>query len=494
MKQKRSIFYGAIMLTGVNLLLRFISTGFQVYLSGRIGPSGIGLLQLVLSVGMLAMTAGMGGIRTATMYLSAEEVGKKTPKNLRWVLSGCFTYSLIFSGTVSLLLYYFAPVIAEHWIGDLQVCDALRLFALFLPVSCACGVMSGYFTARGKIGTLSAVQIAEQLCSMGVTIALLTLWAGNDSALVCQSVITGSGAGACLTLILLSICSRSLACPSGKAIPMTKRLIKTAVPLAVADDLKVGINTVENLMVPKRLALYSAVKDPLAAFGIVTGMVFPVLMFPAAILFSLAELLIPEMARCRSAGSEKRIRYLTVKSLRVALLYACLFAGVMFLVAEPLCVALYNNTEAGKYLQMFTLLIPMLYCDAITDAIIKGLGQQTACVRYNILTSSLDVIFLFLLLPRYGMAGYFASFLITHLINFILSLRRLLKITALPFSVHKPVLILLSAGIALFICSFAPGTVAKAVTFPAVFVSLLVLMNVIGKRDFVWIAKLIKAA
>ena len=55
------------MLTGVNLLLRFVGTSFQVYLSSRIGAAGIGLLQLVMSVGGLTMVAGMGGIRTATM-------------------------------------------------------------------------------------------------------------------------------------------------------------------------------------------------------------------------------------------------------------------------------------------------------------------------------------------------------------------------------------------------------------------------------------------
>ena len=70
------------MLTGVNLLLRFVGTSFQVYLSGRIGASGIGLLQLVMSVGGLAMVAGIGGIRTATMYLTAEELGKNRPHNV----------------------------------------------------------------------------------------------------------------------------------------------------------------------------------------------------------------------------------------------------------------------------------------------------------------------------------------------------------------------------------------------------------------------------
>ena len=63
------------MLTVVNLLLRFAGTSFHVYLSGRIGAAGIGLLQLVMSVGSLAMVAGIGGIRTATIYLTAEELG-----------------------------------------------------------------------------------------------------------------------------------------------------------------------------------------------------------------------------------------------------------------------------------------------------------------------------------------------------------------------------------------------------------------------------------
>ena len=65
------IFYSALLLTGVNLLLRLAGTTFQVYLSSRIGPAGIGLLQLTLSVGSMAMVAGMAGIRTVAMYLTA---------------------------------------------------------------------------------------------------------------------------------------------------------------------------------------------------------------------------------------------------------------------------------------------------------------------------------------------------------------------------------------------------------------------------------------
>ena len=109
MRRTGTMFYSALLLTGANLALRMVSMGFQVYLSGQIGAAGIGLLQLVLSVSMLAMTAGMGGIRTSAMYLTAEEVGSGRWQGVRRVLSACFLYSFFFSTAVALLVWFCAP-------------------------------------------------------------------------------------------------------------------------------------------------------------------------------------------------------------------------------------------------------------------------------------------------------------------------------------------------------------------------------------------------
>ncbi len=491
LSRKMPIFYSAMMLTGVNLLLRLVSTSFQVYISGRIGAAGIGLLQLVLSVGMLAMTAGMAGVRTATMYLTAEERGRGTPQNFTWVLSGCFTYSIICSGTVAAALYYFAPVIAENWIGDTRTLAAVRAFATFLPVSCLCGVMIGYFTGMNRIGTLAGVEIAEQLISMAITMSVLSLWAGEDPGRACLSIVVGSGLGSCFTVLSLLLLSK-YGQTKGERVHIRGRLLRVAVPLALADDLKSGISTTENLMVPKRLALFPGTDEPLALFGTVCGMVFPVLMFPAAILFGLAELLIPELARCAAAGSKKRIGYLVKRSLRVALLYGCFFGGLLYLLAIPLCQRIYHSEEAGRQLRIYAILCPILYCDAITDAMTKGLGQQTACVRYNILTSAMDVVFLYILLPRYGMSGYFISFLITHLLNFVLSLRRLLRITELAIDWSIPMRCLSALLLAVSVAGISVGVVFQAGSFAIMFAIFLFFLKVLSKEDIFWLNGLIK--
>lgn len=478
-----------MLLTLVNLLLRFVSTSFQVFLSGKIGAAGIGLLQLVLSVGSLALTVGMGGIRTATMYLCAEVVGQKRKENMAWVLSGCLLYSIGLSSLVGFLLYYFAPQLAVGWIGDAGTTTAIRLLAGFLPVNCLCGVMVGYYTGVNRIGTLAAVEVAEQFFSMAATVLLLTFWAGTSPARACQAVIMGSGMGACLTLALLVILKKKDAA-AGKRISIRRKLWDTAVPLAIADNAKAGISTTENLMVPKRLALSPGTTSPLAAFGMVCGMVFPVLMFPAAILYGLAELLIPELARCNAAGSTGRIRHLTERSLLLALIYGCFCGGLLFLSADVLCVKLYKTAEAGKYLRWFAILAPMLYCDAIVDAMTKGLGKQKICVRYNIITSALDVILLYLLLPRYGMAGYFFSFLVTHLINFALSIRLLLKMVGKIIDLRTVIFCILSAILGVLAAQRIPETF-KFASFAAVFVPLLLLLGIVDKEDILWVKGLL---
>ena len=487
MRRTMPIFYSALMLTGVNLLLRVVSTSFQVFLSGRIGASGIGLLQLVLSIGSLAMTAGIAGIRTTAMYLTAEELGKGRPGHVTWVISGCTIYSLFFSCCIGSGLYIFAPLLAQHWIGDARAMESIRLFASFLPVCCLTGVMVGYFTAANRIGTLAAVEVAEQAISMAVTVGLLYFWVGNNPEKACIAVVTGSGIGACLTLICLIVLRTREGAPTANRILIAQRLKQTALPLALADDLKAGITTTENLMVPKRLALFPGTTNSLALFGTICGMVFPLLMFPACILYGLTELLIPELARCNATGSAIRIQYLVRRSLRIAMLYGAICSGVLFLCSHSICIKLYHSPEAGNYLRWFSLLAVMLYCDIITDAIIKGLGQQKYSVRYNIITSLMDLALLYVLLPRYGVPGYFLSFVVTHAVNFILSLRRLIKITGqkLPYSI--PILTTSAIIGSIYAAQFFDNPFLRASAFVALLFSLLSLLGILKKEDFLWL-------
>lgn len=439
MRKSTSILGGAILLTAANLLLRLISIGFNVFLSAKIGAEGLGLLQLISTVGVFAMLAGTSGVRVAAMYLAAEEFGHRRVGGVREAMRVCLRAGLLISAVAGLLLFLLSDFFAGTLLRDTRAVMSLRVMGLLLPFSCLCGIMTGYFTACARIPQLVVIEIAERLLSVLLTSVMLVVWAKDDLAKACCAITLGSSVGCVFDFFLLYFMYRRdihSVPPAKEPLHMGKRLLRLCVPLALNDYLRAGLTTAEQLLIPIGLARYGGSSaEAMASYGTIHAMVFPVLMFPAAILYSVSDLLVPELSRSRAAGRELRILDLTDKCLRMEMLFAAAVSGFFFLYGDALGALLYGSAEAGRYLRVFAPMVLMLYLDAIVDGMLKGLAEQIACVRYNTLTSAMDVWLLLLLLPRCGIGGYILSFALTHGINLVLSLRRLLQKTG-----HRPLL------------------------------------------------------
>ncbi len=459
MKQQ-SFLRSALLLTVANLCLRVVSMLFQIYLTRRVGAAGIGLLQLTMTVGMLAVTLGNSGVRVASMYLLSEERGLRRRGGMRAVMRACLGYALAISTLAALALWCAAPWLAGVWLENAGARPGLRAFALFLPATCLVSVLSGYFTACGKVGRLVAVECGERVLSIFLTVLLLAR-AGQEIAGCCTAIILGgslSGVGSLLVLGAMYGRDARHMQPAGGVQPV-RRLLKLCIPLALSEYLRSLLGTLEHLLIPRGLERSgSSYESSLAAYGTIHGMVFPVITFPTAVLYAIADLLVPELARSHAAGRQTRMRLLSLRSLRLGLIFSAASTGVLFACANPLGQLLFRSAEAGRFIRIFAPLVPMLYMDTIVDAGLKGLGEQVASVRYNTITSTLDVVLLLLLLPKFGIGGYFFCFTVTHGVNFLLSVRRFCSSSGVAFPVRSFCRMLLTAGLpCLAACLLTPG-------------------------------------
>ena len=430
---KTTMVQSTILLALANFAIRGVSMAFQVYLTNAVGAAGLGLLQLILTVNGFALTLGTSGIRVAAMYLSAEEYGLGRPQGIRQAMLWCMGTGLILSTIVGLGLAAAAELLAANWVKDLQATDSLRLLGLTLPLTCASSILGGYFTACGKIGRLAIVEILDRLLSVFLTVGLLQFGIKGDLSHSCVSIIGGSAMSCALTvsvlLIMMLLDFRGLP-PSSPSLDMGRRLRRFCMPVALNDYLRSGLGTLEQFLIPYGLTRCGGSRSSaLADYGTIHGMVFPVMMFPVTVLLAVADLLVPRLARCRARQDTKGTTDLAERSLRYSTLFATAVGGLLYVLSDGLGILLYDSPQACRYLRLFAPLVPVLYLDCIVDGIHKGLGEQIYCVRVNTLTNLMDVVLLFLLLPRFGISGYYITYTATHVINFYLSLRRLMMLT-----------------------------------------------------------------
>lgn len=165
---------------------------------------------------------------------------------------------------------------------------------------------------------------------------------------------------------------------------------------------------------------------------------------------------------------------------------------MLFALSDELGELLYQDRQVGGLLRLYAPLVPMLYTDALVDAMCKGLGQQNANARYNMLTSFLDVVLLWYLLPQLGLRGYFISFTAAHLANFALSLRRLIKASGIRLSLGKTALAALCAGAAGGVASLTDGMLPSGGCYLLLLGGLWYLCRIVDGGDLAWLRGLIR--
>ena len=141
-------------------------------------------------------------------------------------------------------------------------------------------------------------------------------------------------------------------------------------------------------------------------------------------------------------------------------------------------------------------MILILYVDTITDGILKGLSQQLHSVRYNTLTSLLDVALIYFLLPRQGIHGFLVAFTLSHGVNFFLSLRRLILVTGYLPRFRATLTACLCCGLCLLLFRLWPGgglggIALRGCGFLVTYALLLRLTGALEQDDLRWLRSLI---
>ena len=416
------------------ILTQALGLWFQSVMAKRVGAAGIGLMGLISSVGSLAATFAISGIRFATTRLVAEEMGLSREERIPGLLRRCLLYAIVCGSAAGAVLHLSADVVASRLLTDVRAATALRVLAVGMPFLSAGAVLGGYFTGTCRAGMALGGSVTEEAGRVGVTFWLLTRLDTTDPRFTCAAAAAGSAAGEVLSFaVLLLLYALDKKRPRKKAPPVPgqlRRIVGVAVPLAFTAYARVALKTLQQLLTPIGLTRSGASAErALAGYGTVRGMAMPVITFPMVFFASVSELIVPELTEEQVRGNRGVIDRSAKALLSFTLILSAAAACFALLFSEKLGIVLFSSREAGRFIALLAPLMPIMYLDNVTDGMLRGLGEHMYTMGLNLADSLLSTAAMWLVLPRFALDGYIGILYVSEILNFAFSLRRLSGVT-----------------------------------------------------------------
>ena len=439
-RRMREFLKNACCLSLSALVMRTVAVSYHAYLAESIGAEGMGLFSLVNSLYGFAVTFATSGIQLAVVRLVSETLGKGEPGATRAALRRAVLYALAFSGVGTAVLFFGADFFGQVVLHDARTVLSVRILAFSLIPVALCTVMSGYFTAVRRVLGCSLTQMGEQGLRIFLTGWMLGLCLPRGMTYTCAAVVGGAAIAQiasclCLGVQYLVDRRRHVRGVGGDAAGLTPRLLHIALPVAFSAYIRSGLLTVEHLLIPRALTRGGrSPEEALSSYGVLDGMALPVVLYPMAVLSSFAGLLVPVLAEHRARGERKHIDRITSRALHLTTVFAIGCTATLAAFSRALGLALFHSEEAGHLILLLSPVVPLMFLDHVTDAALKGLGEQVWTMWVNIGDSLISILLVILILPSQGAVGYIWVIEIAEALNFAASLLRLVRVAHLRYS------------------------------------------------------------
>jgi len=412
--------------------MKFATLIFNIYISNQIGSEAVGVFSLVMAVYLFFITVATSGLNIAVTVIVSEKFALNKNQQAIKAIRTCIFFSLLLGIAAGGLILLFSNFITSKCLHNMVSSRPLFYIAIGLPFIAMSSCISSYFATIRKAYKNAISQVFEFTIKMFATIILLKINISNGVEAICISLI--------LADVISEICSFTLIfilyiidiklkkLEDIRSFGQRINILKIAFPVAVTSYIRSGLSTLKQLIIPTQLEKSGiSCSRALSQYGMINGMVLPVITFPTVFTDSYSMLLIPEFSTYVAQKNYKAINYIANKIFKITCAFTMCICSIFFIFSNDLGLAIYNNIEIGYYFKIFTPFIFFMYMDHIIDCILKGLNKQFGVMCCNILDLSITTCFIYFLLPVLGIKGYVLSIFFSEVLNFSISLFQLFK-------------------------------------------------------------------
>ena len=391
----------ALVLTIANAYTRALGFVLRLVTARLMGAQALGVTELASSAVMLAITPVTAGIPAAMSRLTAQH-GRDEQTVLQSGLSLVKQLALILIPAMLLL----SPMIA--WLlGDMRTLPSILTS---LPLICLlglCAVYSGWFYGRNDAGTPALSECAEQTVRCSLAIGLLMLWRQQSVAVTAALPnIAEVAAG----LVVWGIFRHKNLHSAHKAsdTALRREILHLTAPTTAARLCQTALRALNAVLLPVCLRRSGLSADAATAqFGLLNGMVMPLLMLPGIVTGAICMVATPVVAR--QEGQHTRLHRTMCQLLWSAAGIGMITAVALFAGADFAGKHLYREPALAPLLRLMSPGAFFLAIQQVQFGLITGLGVQNKALAGTVCASALSLAITALLCPLPSLRLYGAA-------------------------------------------------------------------------------------
>ncbi len=421
---KNKVFANASIVTGLSIAERSLGFLYRIVLSRLIGAEGLGLYQVALSLFGLFLTIGTGGIPVTVSRMIAKSKAEGKKEGESSVVGAGIAACLLLTLPFALLLFCFGHKMTFLF-ADGRSFRVFRILLLGLCLSAVYAVLRGSFWGNKRFLAPSIVEIVEESVMVIAGVLLLqrvsSPLAGAERA--AWAVVVSYLCSFSVAFLLFLVGGGKISSPK----PL-KSLFNASLPITSVRASTSLVTSAVAVLLPTMLirAGYSEM-DALKIFGVVSGMVLPVLFVPSTIIGSIALVLVPELSEDFYRKNHARLRTNIARGLKVSFLVACAIIPFFFALGEDLGALAFSNPSAGKMIKHSALILLPMSLTMIANAILNSMGFEKQTFAFYFAGAAVLLLCILFLPPLCGGYAYLWGLGLSYLLTSCCSIFFLLK-------------------------------------------------------------------
>ncbi len=421
-KTTTHVYTNASVVTALSVAERGLGFLYRIVLSRLIGAEGLGLYQVSLSLFSLFLTIGTGGIPLTVSRMITKSKAESSLNGEKEAVGAGLALCLLLTVPVSLILGIFGKSFGFLF-SDERSLNVFRILLLGLSVTSVYAVLRGYFWGNKQFLLSSLLEIAEE--SVMVIAGVLLLQNVSNA---------GTGAEKAAWAVVLSYLfsfTASLLCfffqggKIGNPRKSLKPLFNATLPLTSVRASGSLINSAVAVLLPVMLIRTGIDEtEALKLFGIVSGMVMPILFIPSTVIGSISLVLVPELSEDFYRKNFTRLNKNLERGLRCSILVACVLLPFFYALGEDAGRIAFSNVTAGEMIRKSSPLLLPMSLTMISTSMLNAMGFEKQTFLFYFISAAAMLLCILFLPPVCGIYAYViglgVSYTLNSVCNFVL--------------------------------------------------------------------------